>query len=150
MRTEKEFNGLYFDENTSVDVCRVISTVNRNTRIRVWYGKDGKSWNEENDITGYVGRSTGTKKIPLLINNSRSFGGGALLCGSIVKIVETATNNVLYQHPAFSQSVFTVSDGDMSTYAANVLQDGELYGRCKTFERAKRLSDFMNGKRHNK
>jgi len=151
MKTEKEVNGLYFNENTPVDVCRIITTIGRNTRIRVWYGhENGKSWSEENDIMGYIGRSTGTKKIPLLVNNSRSSGGGALLCDCIVKIVETGTNKTVYQHPEFSQPVFSVSDGDMDKYPANVLCDGVIYGRCKTSASAQRLADFMNGKRHNK
>lgn len=151
MRNEKEFNGLYFAENTPIDVCRAITSISRDTRVRIWYGhENGKSWNEENDITGYIGRSTGIEKIPLLINNSRSMGGCAILCNAIVKIVETGTNRILYQHPEFSQSVFTISNGDIDKYPANVLCDGSIYARCKTVKSAQRLADFMNGKRHNK
>ena len=141
----KELNGFWFNEETDTKVMSVISGLTRETRIRVWYGdnKTGKSWDEENDICGYIGRTTGTNKIPILVNNSRSYGGGALSCRSIVKIMETKTKRVLYQHPNFNQSVFTVIDKE-------VFADGEIYGRCKSEKSAQRLADFMNGKRMSK
>lgn len=140
----KEFNGFWFNEETDPKVMEVISGLSRETRIRVWYGdnKTGKSWDEENDTCGYIGRTTGTKKIAILINNKRSWGGGALLCHAIVKIVRTDNGNILYKHPNFSQSVFTVQRNE-------VFQDGEIYGRCKDEKQAQRLADFMNGKRNN-
>lgn len=117
----------------------------RKTRLRFWYGdnKTGKSWDEENDVCGYIGRSTGNKKNPLLVNNTRSFGGGALMDDSIVKIVDINTKLVLYQHENFEQGIFTTSGNE-------VLKNGEIYGRCKSEISAVRLCDFMNGKRMNK
>ena len=124
----KVFNGFWFDEITDLKVMKVISGLSRETRIRVWYGdnKTGKSWNEENDICGYIGRTTGSKKIPILINNKRSWGGSGILCHAIVKIVRTDNKAVLYEHPNFSQSFFTVQGNE-------VFSDSEIYGRCKEF-----------------
>jgi hypothetical protein len=42
---------------------------------------------EENDVTGTLGRSTGTNKVPLLLHNSRSMGGGALMDHRIVRLI---------------------------------------------------------------
>lgn len=114
-------------------------------RLRVWLGdKSGKSWNEENETTGYIGRSTGQIKIPLLVNNRRSYGGVALLDDCIVKIVDIKTGRTLYQHANFQQAIFTV-DGQA------VLQDGKAFAPlCGTPEKAQRLADYMNGKRNGK
>lgn len=73
------------------------------TRIIVDYGdvKTGKSWNEQHDITGRVGRSTGSFKIPLLVYNSRCYGGGGLLDHCIIKIITSKGKRVLYQHSKY-------------------------------------------------
>src|SRR6186713_1405369 len=46
----------------------------------------GLDWMEENETIGWVGRSTGEKKIPLLIPTLDSSGGGSILDGSIVRL----------------------------------------------------------------
>ena len=144
-------NGTCFNSETNEKVINIIDNLlHSNKRIRVWYGENGKSWNEENDICGSIGRSTGTFKIPLLIHSSRSYGGGALLTHCIIKIVDTQTKRVLYVHPNFTQPLFTVTDSDIQDYQANVLSDGQIYGRCKTVTSAKRLAAFMNGERMSK
>lgn len=154
MKKLVEFNGFWFGENTPNEVKNIIvSNYNgRKNRLRFWFGNEnGESWGEENDICGYIGMSSGSKKIPLLISRINSFGGGALMDECVVKIVDIKTNCVLYQHENFKQSIYSViTPSDMPEYAANVLQDGSIYARCKKITSAKRLSDFMNGKRHNK
>ena len=152
--TGKEYlqseSGTCYNIGTSQKVIERIENAKRTgQRIRVWYGdKDGKSWNEENDICGTVGRSTGSIKIPLLISKSSSFGGGALLTDRIIKIVDTKTKYVLYQHENFSQSFFGADDTIVWEGAPG---DNEtIYANCKTPEQAQRLADFMNGKRMSK
>jgi len=135
---------LCYNEKTPAKLVLVLERLFRNKRrFRLWYGKDGKSWNEENDVCGTIGRSTGVTKIPLLISRKSSFGGGALMDDSIIKLVDIATGEILYQHENFNQSIFTVSEN-------SVLQDGDIYANCKSNDSAKRLCDFMNGKRNNK
>lgn len=143
-----EFNGMYFAEGTPCKVMNICSNPNRNRRFRFWYGdkETGKSWNEENDICGYIGKSTGAKKIPLLIQRVNSSGGGALLTDCIVKIVDIETKRVLYRHENFNQPVFTVRGYDFA-----VLADNKLHAQgFKTEKQAQRYADFMNGKRFNK
>jgi hypothetical protein len=146
MKNLIEFNGVYFNENTPIKVMQICSNANRNNRFRFWYGdkETGESWNDVNDVCGYIGRSTGTKKIPLLIAKKTSLGGGGLLCNCIVKIVDISTKTVIYQHPKFNQPVFDVVD-------KTVFYDGGLvHANCKSNNSALRLADFMNGKRFNK
>ena len=99
-----DFNNvkIQFDSKTPQAVIDILLRCMRDkTRIVVDYGdvETGRSWNEEFDICGYVGRSTGTIKIPLLVYNKRSMGGGALLDSAIIKISESKGKKVLYQHP---------------------------------------------------
>jgi len=70
------------------------------SRLRLYFGDNvtGKDWEEIYDVSGYIGRSTGTIKVPLLINNSRSTGGGALLDHCIVKIETSKGKELLYKH----------------------------------------------------
>ena len=145
MKNYKELNGYHFNVAAPDAVCEALSGIDRDTRIRVWYGDPvtGKSFDEIYDITGYVSRSGGMIKVPLLINNTRSMGGGAILCSCVVKVVETRSKKVLYQHPTFSQSVFTTRD-------RFVHKDGlNTFAELRTPEQAKRFADFMNGKRMN-
>lgn len=155
--TGKEYwqfdSGTCYTIGTDYKVAEILEKLiseHRSTRVRLWYGENGKSWDEENDVTGRIGRSTGSIKIPILVNNSRSYGGGAILTDCIVKIVDIKTKKVLYQHPNFEQGKFEVISSDMKEYEANVNRDKETYARCRTLAGAQRLCDFMNGIRFNK
>ncbi len=141
----KIFNGISYHKETSTEVMECLDQVqNSRERIRIWYGENGKSWNEEYDIIGRIGRSTGNNKVPLLIHNTRSYGGGALLDHCIVKIVRISDNRTLWKHKRFTQAKFT--------YKANkVYIDGKDFApQCKSEKSAKRLCAFMNGERNSK
>lgn len=87
----KVVNGTWYNKETD---DRVIYLLNSNinqprqdvTRFKFHYGdpKTGKAWGDVE--TGYVGRSTGSIKIPLLIAKANSIGGGRLLDHCIIKI----------------------------------------------------------------
>ena len=149
---KKMSSGTCYHSRTDEKVINVLETlISNRKRIRLWYGENGKSWNEEHDIMGYIGRSTGSIKIPLLINNSRSLGGGSVLDHCIVKITDTKTKRVLYQHPNFKQGKFLAVEGsNVDGYNAQVLQNGLVYANCRTFEQAERLEKFMNGESNKK
>lgn len=73
-------------------------------RLRIHYGdtKTGRDWMDEYSVEGYIGTSTGTVKIPLVIYNARSMGGGAVLTGAIVRIRTTGKHGTdLYRHPRY-------------------------------------------------
>jgi hypothetical protein len=79
----------------------------RGVRVRVCLGDTdtGKDWGEVNDVCGYIGRSTGSIKIPLIISRSNSLGGSALLDHCIVNMeLKTMPNgkyNTVYEHPKY-------------------------------------------------
>jgi hypothetical protein len=72
-------------------------------RLKIHYGDTmtGRAWGDVE--TGYVGRSTGTQKVPLLLPNARSLGGAAILDHCIVKLehANQKDGGILYQHPTF-------------------------------------------------
>ena len=72
------------------------------TRLHISYmSADGRHLPEDFETFGYVGRSTGELKVPLLVYNSRSRGGGPISTGSIGRIRETATGKTLYRSPRY-------------------------------------------------
>ena len=105
-------SGLAYDPSTPVEIVNIIDRLlvrhwhsDGGFRVRVWYGdvETGEAWGDAE--TGRIGRSTGWIKIPLMIHNSRSMGGGALLDHCIVRIdradLVDGERHVFYQHPNF-------------------------------------------------
>lgn len=162
MQEKEEQFGVWWAKSTPEAVRRALLTLRQSQwRCRVFYGDvaTGKDWNEENETIGYVGSSTGPKPVLLLVHNTRSTGGGAILDDSIVKIVNIATGETVYQHPQYHTDRFYPAEGsDLPEYGATVYQQAmespapvaELYARCKTYLQAHRLAAFMNGVRHAK
>jgi hypothetical protein len=155
MKKYKEFNGMNFSENTPNDVCKILHNAYENKyRIRVFYGdaESGKSWNDEYDTCGYIGKSTGTEKIPLLLNNNASKGGCAILDDKILKIVDVRTKSILYQHPNYKRDFFfcLYKAGSSDEAIVCINEESNVYANCKTMKQALRLCDFMNGLKHSK
>lgn len=79
----------WYNINTDDKVIEVLERLrDSGIRITLDYGnvETGESWNDTYDITGYVGRSTGRVKIPILVHNKRSMGGSAILTDCILSI----------------------------------------------------------------
>ena len=108
-------NGIAYSSRAPAAVVAALEAARQHrTRIRLSLGYteghlgrnvDGKSigedWLEEHDVEGTVGVSTGRVRVPLLIHRARSTGGGAITGDCIVRIKDTRTATVLYQHPAY-------------------------------------------------
>jgi len=144
-----------FDNNT----CETVKTVltecyNNQCRIRIWYGDTdtGASWLDEYDTMGTIGRSTGQQKTPLLIKNSRSIGGGGILCHCIIRIDIINSRRTIYEHPLFyvpTLGVYPNLDEDTKTkYPFIVLKNGTIQARLKKEKQAYNYIDFMLGKRY--
>lgn len=131
------------------------SLVHSGRRVRIWYGdtETGRSWNEEHEVTGTIGRSCGNIKIPLLLKNSRSYGGGALLDDCIVRIDDIHQKRTLYKHESFHVEKLEVEIDSGSEYPYRVMQhkdSGEVQNvaNFKDNNTAFRWIDFMNGDRY--
>lgn len=144
-----------FDNNTCSKVKTVLTECyNTQCRVRIWYGdtKTGVSWMDEYDTTGTIGRSTGKQKIPLLVKNSRSNGGGGILCHCIIRIDVIGSRRTIYRHPLFNVPMLTVvtnNDNDTKNkYPFIVLKDNELQARFKSRKSAYNYVYFMTGERY--
>lgn len=148
MRDYNVVNGTSYHAETPAAVIEVLERARQSrTRIHVSYGDaaTGKDWLEEFDIAGYVGRSIGPVKVPLLVANRRSMGGGAILDHCIVRIRASAGGRILYQHPAYhfgnlaicpKAEPVTLPDG--RTLNIDVVRDGELHAAFENMDKARR------------
>ena len=142
----KVINGTTFHDETPIAVCNILNDAissRLSKRIRIFFGdkETGKDWNEFYDNIGYVGRSTGLIKIPLMIHNTRSTGGGAILDHCIVKI--TVDKKTVYQHPKYHCPIVIKDCSVIDT------EDNKVIANCKDAEMAKRYFDYLKGTRNN-
>lgn len=96
----KVVNGTSYDDRTDDKVIEVLETCRKNqTRIVVDYGDviTGRSWGEVYDVSGRVGRSTGSVSIPIFLYNKRSIGGGSILTHAIISIHTSLGKTELYK-----------------------------------------------------
>lgn len=149
----KVVNGTAYHINTADSVIRILEYARQNRiRIRLWYGdaKTGRNWMEVYDTIGIIGRSTGTYKIPLLIKNSRSIGGSAILDNCIVKI--TIDKKTVYQHPKFYTSQMEIREASVELkqkgYFFSVFAGDVNIYNCKTRQQAENEILFHMGKRN--
>lgn len=151
-------SGTAYHKETSqkvVDVLENARTMRK--RVRVFYGdtQTGESWLDEYDTMGTIGRSTGQIKIPLLIKNANSTGGGAILDHCIIRIVDLGNKYDLYKHPNFHVGEFKVRKVDMTAhdkhYTAGVYHNkkGNL-ANFEKMEQAERWVKFISGERNSK
>lgn len=100
-------NGTTYNDATAQVVIDVLerARVSRD-RIRIVLGDiaTGRSWEESNDVAGYVGRSTGSIKVPLLVHNARSSGGGHMLdhCIIAIRYSNRSRAGYLYRHKLYT------------------------------------------------
>lgn len=160
MKEKKVVNGISYDVNTPPEVIRALENA-RAGRYRIWvhYGYTSEAdaangvgrkqpfldWLGEYDHSGYVSNSMGPQKIPLLVHNSRSYGGGGILDGSIIKIRMAAGGRTLYQHPRYShgkievcRKPFAVELPDGRKLTVDVFRDGEVQASFENMEKARR------------
>ena len=104
----------------------------------------GRSWHEENDVYGWVGRSVGPIKVPILLRIRKSRGGPAIMDNCIVRLL--VDGREVYRHPNYKMpdiEIFEVGYDEKLPWEARL--DGEAHARFETREKAQRWADFMRG-----
>ena len=149
----KVYNGTWYCFDTPDRVIQILDNAMKNhERIRVFYGDadTGCDWMEIYDTIGYVSRSCGSVKIPLLIKNSRSIGSTGILDGSIVKI--TIDKVVVYQQSNYRLPNMEIREASDSLkaigYNYSTFADGKNDLNCKTMKQAENHVAFLKGERN--
>ena len=96
----------YFDPGTDAKAARVLEscrTHERKVRLILGDTSTGEPWLEEHDVIGRIGRSTGSLKVPLLIEPGEH-GGSAILCACLLAIVDWESGDFLYRHAAYREA----------------------------------------------
>lgn len=151
MKQFKIVNGTSYDTRTPDEVVSVLENARLNRqRVHVSLGETegpeaGRDWLEENMVHGFIGRSTGSVKIPLIVHNRRSHGGPGLLDHCIVRIRTAAGGRVLWQHPSYHYGVIHIRPKaeplvleDGRTLRVDVLRDGQLQAAFENVSKARR------------
>ena len=147
----KEFqvvNGTYFDVRTPIEVIQVLEKARLNrTRLHISLGDtaNGRDWLDEYGCFGFVGRSMGPSKVPLILPLSRSIGGAAILDHCIVRIRHSSGGKVLWQHPSYHHGkievrpkVQPVTLEDRPSLLVDVLRDGKVQAAFESVAKAMR------------
>lgn len=164
-RDVREPSGTYYHDTTPREVINALERARETgARVRLFTGdlETGKEWFAEYEVVGTVSRSMGPIRIPILIKNSRSFGGAAILCDSIVRLL--VNGREVYRHPKwkpFDFTIRTISPNESAplhhdrpcvtlrsmgyTHAVDI--NGKNHANFKSHEKAKRWVAFMRGER---
>lgn len=100
-KSYKILNDTYYHIDTPDKTVRALEKIRLSGERVVFDFGDivtGTSWKETFDIVGKIGRSSGFIKTPILLNNVRSTGGGAILTHCILKIVSSKGKRTLFEH----------------------------------------------------
>lgn len=151
MKQYKQINGTSYDARTPDEVVAVLENARLNRqRVHVSLGETegpqaGRDWLEESSVTGMIGRSAGSIKIPLIVHNRRSLGGPGLLDHCIVRIRTAAGGRVLWQHPSYHYGVIHIRPKaeplvleDGRTLRVDVLRDGQIQAAFEDVTKARR------------
>jgi len=119
-------------------------------RVRLFYGDivTGRDWMEENDVTGFVGCSTGTEKLCLLLPRRTSTGGSAIMLSSIVRLMVDGIEK--YGHPRYYMPELIVVPGPPVTVRLAGAGKYDYVARFDTDPAARRYIAFLKGERATK
>jgi len=123
-------------------------------RVRIWYGdpSTGKSWNEEYEVVGYIGKSMGPQQMFLILPNRRSMGGMPVMVDKVIRITSVKPRNILFSVYNFDPGKFTmkVKKGTPTGHDFMVYKNGSNIANFKTEKQAHNWIAFMVGERFSK
>ena len=145
----REPSGTYYHHDMPRAVIIALESARASgRRVRIFTGdqETGKCWDDEFDVVGRVSHSMGPIKIPLLIANTRSHGGPAILDQCVIG-VQSAPGIWLYRHPSLDLGEWSIGPAHSEGYLEAAFRDGELHAQFKKEGQAARYVAFMRGER---
>lgn len=150
-------NTTWFAPGTDDKVRRVLERYRQHSPrklLRIFLGdpQTGRDWMGESDVVGFVGRSSGAMKVPLLIEPGES-GGCAILTASIVRIMD-ADGRELYRVPNYQVPNVSLRPEDYQApakqgggvYTWSAYRDNELHARFESMYEAAEWAEFVTGR----
>ena len=137
----------YFDPGTDAKAARVLEscrTHERKVRLILGDTSTGEPWLEEHDVIGRIGRSTGSLKVPLLIEPGEH-GGSAILCACLLVIVDWESGDFLYRHAAYREADLSIKPSGDADRSWNVLRREEVVASFRDIGKAGAYLAFMRG-----
>ena len=137
----------YFDPGTDAKVAKILESCRTHERaIRLILGdiRTGEPWLEEHDVVGWIGRSTGSLKVPLLIEAGEC-GGTAILCACILAIIDWGSGDFLYRHAAYQAADLSIRPSDDAERPWDVLRSNEVVASFRDIGKAGAYLAFMRG-----
>lgn len=156
----REPSGTYYREGVPREVVSALEAARVNgSKVRLFIGNSetGECWHDEFNVYGKVGRSMGPLKVPILIHNRRSTGGGAILVDCIVRLIVDGRER--YRHPGYTVPVIRIEEENAypdSPWAAFIEDKQDKnnqprpWARFKSKLAAQRWAAFMRGERMSK
>lgn len=126
------------------------------TILRLFYGdpETGRDWAEEYDCVGFIGRSTGPKRVPLmmepLLDDVRSIitsgCGGAINTVNVLRIIDVRRAEEVYRAKNYVLPQFAIDTKKGSgRYPVIVKREGTAVATFETHEQAAQWIAFMQG-----
>jgi hypothetical protein len=142
-------SGTSYEAGTPPEISGIIDQeMDSNNRLRLFYGntETGNDWNEEFHTIGYVSRSSGKVKVPILLPHADSKKGITILTTHIVKIIKINNSRrgsdvVLYQHPEYSP-------GRIERSGNIVFRNGISHAKFLSPKKAQQYVEFLLGINH--
>lgn len=152
IRYERHPSGTYYKAGTPDAVRTVLESARvSERRIRLFYGDPSTpDWMEESDVIGYVFRTTGPLRIPIILRTRNAGGGPPILDTSIQRIICTRTHRELYRSPHYRVPIITPihnPDGPDGLPWDATDPEGHVVARFADRGKAMRWCAFMRGER---
>jgi hypothetical protein len=138
-------DGTFYHAQTPAAVVETLEKARQAGKlIRVFYGDplSGKDWLEENDVKGFLKRSMGPLKVPLLVVRGAD-GGGALLDHCVVRIQISGRD--AYRHPLYHQAALEALPSDMPSHPFGVFVEGKNHANFRTHTQREAYTSFIRG-----
>ena len=137
----------YFDPGTDPQAAAVLES-RRQTgdKVRLVMGNTvtGEPWLDEFDVVGKIGRSSGSLKVPLLIEDGKS-GGGAILTAYVLTMIDWKSGRTLYRHPTYREPDLGLRPSDNPGHPWAVIHRNEVIAQFKDMGKACAYIAFMRG-----
>lgn len=137
----------YFDPGTAPEAARVLErcrTAGNKVRLVLGDTATGESWLDEYDVVGTIGRSIGTLKVPLLIEEGES-GGGAILTACLLCVIDWRNGKPVYRHPAYRVMDLTIAPSGDDQRPWAVRRRDETVAQFSDIGKAAAYLAFMRG-----